>query len=157
MTLQIAALQMWSVYNLPMREVVWRAYLLRACRRIEAPYTDQDRPLLRVGGKEGHVERLHGHSVGVVVHPRLSFSSSATAGRRGPDHHRQTGTSASREKIAQPMRSSSPAADLWCTTRISFIEQRVAPTNNLRTARSSSASKSTSVRITAGADWPLKR
>lgn len=39
----------------------------------------------------------------------------------------------------------------------SFIVARVAPTNSLRAARASSVSKSTSVRITHGADWPLKR
>lgn len=42
-------------------------------------------------------------------------------------------------------------------TTITFMDARVRPTNSLRCASSSKVSKSTSVRITHGADWPLKR
>ena len=51
--------------------------------------------------------------------------------------------------------SSTAARSLITSTSLS--RARVMPTNSLRTARSSSASKSISVKITAGADCPLKR
>lgn len=49
------------------------------------------------------------------------------------------------------MRSINCAADFSCSTMTSFIMLRVAPTNNLRTALSSSTSKSISVKMIAGA------
>lgn len=55
------------------------------------------------------------------------------------------------------IRSINSAADFSCSTMISFIMLRVAPTNSLRTALSSSTSKSISVKMIAGAAWPLKR
>ncbi len=57
----------------------------------------------------------------------------------------------------QPAACASCAAARDDATISSFIVARVAPTNSLRAARASSVSKSTSVRITHGADWPLKR
>ena len=142
--------------NFSMREVVWLAYLLGACRRIHGLHTDQDRPLLRDSGTSASLSgcmRCRGCPGG----HRTSCPSSATAGRCRQANHSQARAMSLPQKIAQPMRSSSRAADLSCTTRISFIELRVAPTNSLRTAWSSSVSKSISARITAGADWPLKR
>lgn len=54
-------------------------------------------------------------------------------------------------------RSINTPAERSETTSTSFIIARVAPTNSLRTARSSSSSKSISARMTAGADCPLNR
>lgn len=61
-----------------------------------------------------------------------------------------------RSSRPQPCASSAEQARRDPTT-ISFIVARVAPTNSLRAARSSNASKSTSVKTTHGADCPLNR